>query len=140
MNKMLTMLLLVLMMLVSCATAKEQAEYNLQIRVGGVQVSISGAHYDRSVLEDYMWKNIEGLKQCYIAGKDSRLFGKIVIHFIIAETGVVSKSVIKKTTMDNKIVEDCIVQRIKNIRFPQPEDGGVVKVNFPLIFNPGPKK
>jgi hypothetical protein len=35
------------------------------------------------------------------------------------------------------VVEACLLRAMQRIRFPSPTGGGVVIVNYPLLFNPG---
>ncbi len=105
------------------------------IRAGGAQSVIMGA-LDRAVIDAYIRRNLAKIRWCYEKelAKDPKLFGKIVINFIIGKTGKVSKSVVKRTTMQNKSVESCVARQIKKIRFPKPKGGGIVIVNYPFVF------
>ena len=105
------------------------------IRAGGAQSVIMGA-LDRSVIDAYIRRNLAKIRWCYEKelAKDPKLFGKIVINFIIGGTGKVKKSGVKRTTMQNKTVERCVARQIKKIRFPKPKGGGIVIVNYPFVF------
>lgn len=61
------------------------------------------------------------------------LRGKIVSNFIIGSDGRVSRSVIRKSTLRNQDVEECVRQTIESLSFPTPS-GGVVEVIFPFLF------
>lgn len=106
-----------------------------QISAGGGQAVIMGA-LDRSVIDAYIRRNLAKIRWCYEKelNKDPKLFGRIVINFIISKTGAVSSSKVNRTTMGNKNVEKCVANQIKKIRFPKPKGGGIVIVNYPFVF------
>jgi len=105
------------------------------ITAGGGQAVIMGA-LDRAVIDAYIKRNLAKIRWCYEKelNKDPKLFGKIVINFIIAKTGQVSSSKVQRSTMGNENVESCVADQIKKIRFPQPKGGGIVIVNYPFVF------
>ncbi|MGI6393887.1 MAG: AgmX/PglI C-terminal domain-containing protein [bacterium] len=105
------------------------------ISAGGGQAVIMGA-LDRSVIDAYIKRNLAKIRWCYEKelNKDPKLFGRIVINFIISGTGVVSSSKVNRTTMGNQNVESCVADQIKKIRFPAPKGGGIVIVNYPFVF------
>ncbi len=105
------------------------------IRAGGGQAVIMGA-LDRAVIDAYIRRNLAKIQWCYEKelNKDPKLFGKVVINFIIDKNGEVSSSKVGRSTMGNANVEECIAGQIKKIRFPQPKGGGIVVVNYPFVF------
>jgi len=62
------------------------------------------------------------------------LWGKITVTFIITASGTVQSSKTKETTMNNSDVENCINQKIKLWRFPEPKGGGIVVVTYPFVL------
>ena len=105
------------------------------ISAGGGQAVIMGA-LDKSVIDAYIQRNLAKIRWCYEKelNKDPKLFGRIVINFIISGTGAVSSSKVNRTTMGNQNVESCVADQIKKIRFPSPKGGGIVIVNYPFVF------
>jgi len=75
-------------------------------------------------------------KKCYEIGlkQDSYLQGEVTVNFVLSGEGKVINSKIQKTTMKNENVQNCVMERIKNIKFPAPEGGGIVIVNYPFVF------
>ena len=69
--------------------------------------------------------------------KNPALAGKVVIKFVIAKDGTVSKASVKTSTMNNSAVESCIAGRFMRMQFPEPKGGGIVIVSYPFIFSPG---
>lgn len=91
---------------------------------------------DRSQIDAYIKRNLAKIRWCYEKAlkKNSSLYGKIVINFIINGSGAVSLSKIHSSTMNNKNVETCVADQIKKIQFPAPKGGGIVIVNYPFVF------
>jgi hypothetical protein len=106
-----------------------------RINAGGGRAIIMGA-LDRSVIDAYIRRNLAKIRWCYEKelNRDPKIFGKIVINFIISGTGRVSTSKVKRTTMGNKNVESCVARQIRKIHFPKPKGGGIVIVNYPFVF------
>ncbi|MEM6532732.1 MAG: TonB family protein [Myxococcota bacterium] len=77
-------------------------------------------------------------RKCYNARteklKGRKLKGTILVSVDVTPKGNVSAvDVVENSTRDNPL-EDCVVTRIKKLRFPQPKFGGPVTVDFPLDF------
>jgi len=105
------------------------------IRAGGGGAVMMGA-LDRAVIDGYIRRNLAKIRWCYEKelGKNPNLFGKIVINFKIKKSGRVGYSNVKRTTMGSPKVEKCVARQIKQIRFPKPNGGGIVIVNYPFVF------
>jgi hypothetical protein len=78
------------------------------------------------------------IKACYEAQakKDARLAGEIDVRWEIEEDGRVSAARVKRTTMNSKPVEDCLVAEVARWRFPAASDRTVVG-RFPFVFKNG---
>ncbi len=105
------------------------------LNVGGEEAEAIGG-LDKALIAAVVQANLGQIKHCYEKQLliDSNLYGKVVAEWIIDKTGSVSKSGIKKTTMNNANVENCIAGKIKNWKFPQPKGGGNVQVSYPFLF------
>jgi hypothetical protein len=92
---------------------------------------------DKSLIDRVVKQHLAEIRYCYEKelAKNPKLFGKLVIKFVIAKDGSVSQASTKTTTMNNPIVEDCVVQRFTRMRFPSPKGGGIVVVSYPFVFN-----
>lgn len=79
------------------------------------------------------------IRQCYNRElqRNAGLSGKVVVWFLIAPDGTVSKTRLKETTMGNVVVEDCIVDQVGAMSFPKPQAGRSVPVSFPFNFTGG---
>jgi hypothetical protein len=93
---------------------------------------------DKEIIRRVINNNRSRIKYCYEKelNKYPKLQGKIKIFFQIEGNGMVSSASVKATTMNNERVEECLAQRVKNMRFPAPKGGGIVQVNYPFFFKP----
>jgi len=82
------------------------------------------------------------IKYCYEIElqKNPSLFGKVAVLFIIDAAGTVSEANVSESSLDNSNTEKCMLSRIRRWKFPEPEGGGLVSVNFPWIFKPAGKE
>lgn len=78
------------------------------------------------------------VKACYEHGlkKQPKLFGRVVVHFVIGPTGALSDAVLDESTLGAPDVELCIVSAAKKWKFPKPRGGGEVQVNLPFMLRP----
>jgi len=78
------------------------------------------------------------IKYCYEMElqKKPSLFGKVAVLFTIDGSGSVSEANVAETSLDNSNTEQCMLARIRRWRFPEPQGGGLVTVNFPWVFKP----
>jgi hypothetical protein len=75
------------------------------------------------------------IRYCYEKAllKNPKLSGKITVRFAIAANGSVA-NVTKKGGGVEPAVDSCVLGVFKRLRFPSRQGGGVVVVNYPLIF------
>ena len=92
---------------------------------------------DKSIIDRIVKKHLPQIRYCYQKelNKNPKLFGKMVVKFVIAKDGSVSSSSTKSSTLKSPIVENCIHSRFMRMRFPQPKGGGIVIVSYPFVFN-----
>ncbi len=75
-------------------------------------------------------------KKCYDneLTKNPELEGKIVVEWFIDNAGKPSDAKVISTTLNNKNVEDCVVQIIMKTQFPPAPTGAVVQTRYPFLF------
>ena len=93
---------------------------------------------DKNSIRKVIRKGIARFKACYESElvKQPTLKGRVVISFVIQADGSVKDSKASSTTLHSPAVENCLVERFQQLQFPQPLHGGVVRVNYPLVFSP----
>ena len=92
---------------------------------------------DKSLIDAVIRRNMSQIRYCYQREltKDPNLKGKIIVKFVIAGDGSVSKADIKSSSMGSPAVEGCITGRFKKFKFPEPKGNGIVIVSYPFIFS-----
>lgn len=103
--------------------------------IGGDEAEAIGG-LDKALIAAVVQSNLGQIKHCYERQLivDPNIFGKVVANWVINKDGGVSTSSVKKSTMNNKAVENCIIGKIKTWSFPKPKGGGQVIVSYPFLF------
>ena len=96
---------------------------------------ISGG-LDKEVIAQYIKSQLGQILFCYERQLSATpdLFGKLAVKFIIDPKGGVESQKINESTIKNAFLEGCVLQRIKNWKFPVPEGGTKVIVTYPFMF------
>ena len=104
-------------------------------RVKRLPPEVTGS-LDKRIIQKVVHQHMRELHACYEKEllKNRSLAGRIIVMWIIARQGDVSKAFIKESDIKNKNMEKCITNSIKYWRFPPPRDGGIVQVVFPFEF------
>ncbi len=89
---------------------------------------------DRDQIAAVVNRNMGQIRFCYEQGLqgDPSLNGRVAIDFTISGAGQVSTAQVANTTLNSKMVEECIVIRLKTWKFPLPQGGVNVKVVYPF--------
>lgn len=91
---------------------------------------------DRDLIADVVNRNMGQIRFCYEQGLqgDPALAGRVAIGWIIGGNGQVKTASVESTTLNSKLVEDCILLRLRTWKFPLPDGGSDVKVSFPFVL------
>ncbi|MFA6032677.1 MAG: AgmX/PglI C-terminal domain-containing protein [Myxococcota bacterium] len=91
---------------------------------------------DKELIRRVVQSHRNEIRYCYERALTANpgLWGKISINFIIGAKGDVQSSKVKESTMGNADVENCIAQKVKTWRFPEPKGGGIVVVTYPFVL------
>jgi len=97
---------------------------------------------DKAVIQRIIRRRLNQIRYCYEREltKEPNLAGRVVVKFVIGKEGEVSAANVKSTTMNHATAEKCFVGRFMRMQFPKPTGGGVVIVNYPLVFSTVPAK
>lgn len=60
----------------------------------------------------------------------------MIPRFIIAPTGAVQMALMERSDLGDARVESCITQAVRGWTFPEPDGGGIVIVNYPIVLGP----
>lgn len=91
---------------------------------------------DRDVIAQYIKTQFGQILYCYERQLSANpdLYGKVAVKFTIAGTGQVETQTINETTLKDKSVEGCILNKIAKWKFPEPKGGTKVLVTYPFLF------
>ncbi|MBK9293027.1 MAG: TonB family protein [Oligoflexia bacterium] len=91
---------------------------------------------DRDVIARVIREHLGQIRYCYDRqlASESDLHGKVKVKFSINADGVVESQSVGETTMNNAMVEECILRRIATWKFPKPAGGTKVLVSYPFLF------
>lgn len=78
------------------------------------------------------------IRTCYEAGlrRNPSLEGRVATRFVIEHDGSVSNAADAGSDLPDAEAVSCVVNSFTTLRFPMP-DGGIVKVVYPLLLDPG---
>lgn len=91
---------------------------------------------DRDQIAAVINRNQGQIRFCYEQGlqSDPSLGGRVAVDFTIGANGQVKEASIANSTLKAKVVEDCLLMRLKSWKFPIPEGGVDVKVSYPFTL------
>lgn len=101
----------------------------------GQEAVIEGG-LDRDLIAQVVARNMGQIRFCYEQGlqQEPGLAGRVVANWTINAQGVVVDPGIGGTTLNSKVVEDCITMRLRSWKFPLPQGGASVKVSYPFVL------
>lgn len=88
------------------------------------------------VIRRVVLRNLGQVNHCYEQGlaQDPSVAGRVTVRFVIGGTGEVLASAVTEDTLASPSVGQCIAASVRRWRFPAPEGGGVVTVNYPFTL------
>ena len=91
---------------------------------------------DKRTVQKFVSAHRAELRACYEIelAKTKDLLGKVTLMWIINKDGLVSTAVIKESTLNNKRMEDCLINMVKLWHFPPLKNGGLTRVEYPISF------
>lgn len=95
-----------------------------------------GGGLDRDAIAAVINRNLGQIRFCYEQGLQGTpsLAGRVAVDFTIGGNGLVKTASVASSSLGSKIVEDCIVLRLKSWKFPLPQNGVDVKVSYPFVL------
>ena len=91
--------------------------------------------YRKSIVKTIK-KNEKDITSCYLKALARLPFlnGKVVVSFSITKKGNVHQPNIKYSNLNDKRMENCIINKFYNWTFPEPYNGGIVEVSYPFVM------
>jgi TonB family protein len=93
---------------------------------------------DRAIVQRVVRENRRGIRACYESAlqRNQNLEGRVTLRWLISPEGTVAGASVETSTLNSQDVENCLVTRVRQLRFPGPVGGGIVRVSFPFEFAP----
>jgi Ca-activated chloride channel family protein len=106
-----------------------------RVRLGGSTVS---GRIAPEIIQRIVRSNYGRFRQCYEQGlaRNPSLEGRVVVRFIIDQSGRVAHAANSGSTLPDSQVVQCVVQGFTRFSFPEIA-GGTVTVVYPILFSPG---
>lgn len=108
---------------------------NAEVGVLEEETEVDGG-LDKEAIARVIRSQLGQIRYCYerqlSASPD--LYGKIMVRFTIGAAGSVVAQAIGTTSLNNAMVEGCILRRIAGWQFPTPKGGTNVLVTYPFLF------
>jgi len=91
---------------------------------------------DKEAIARVIRSQLGQIRYCYERQLSANpdLYGKILVKFTIGAAGAVTAQSIGNTSLNNAMVEGCILRRIAGWQFPTPKGGTNVLVSYPFLF------
>lgn len=91
---------------------------------------------DRDAIAAVINRNLGQVRFCYEQGlqSDPNLSGRVAVDFVIGGNGAVRTASVGNSSLNSKMIEDCILLRLRSWKFPLPQGGVDVKVSYPFVL------
>lgn len=98
-----------------------------------------GGDLERAEIEVVIKQRMGLIRRCYTRElrRNPRLQGTVKVRFVIGENGWVKYAAVRRSDLANQVVEQCIIDEMRKLKFPQPEGDGSVIVTYPFAFKGG---
>ena len=115
--------------------ADEESKSGSPTKVSAGTPEVRGS-LDKEVIRRVIRRRQSAVRRCYETQLRTKpdLAGKVTVRFIVSSTGSVQTATTSSSTLDDKTTERCLLSVVKRMRFPKPQGGGIVVVNYPFIF------
>ena len=81
--------------------------------------------------------NLPLFMDCYDRGlkTNPQLRGKVILEWDVNDQGNIQNAKIKSSKLGDAIVESCMVEKLKSLKFTPAPTGEIVHVLYPLTFD-----
>jgi TonB family protein len=90
----------------------------------------------KNEIGEVIYRKRSEVRYCYEAAliRKTGLEGKVVVQFTIMASGLVKSAAVEDSTVDDQILEQCIINHLKRWKFPKTRGGVEVGVSYPFVF------
>lgn len=91
---------------------------------------------DKNAIAAVIQRHLSEVRFCYENSlqKNPNLSGRVSINFTIGQQGLVTLAQVNNSSMGHPPVENCIRDHLRSWKFPKPQGGVNVKVNYPFVL------
>lgn len=91
---------------------------------------------DREGVRGVIRTALPAVKDCFADTREAQpnVEGKVVIRFVVDDTGKVTDTIVKSTEAKYPPLENCVMQVIRGQKFPKPDKGSRAQVDYPFVF------
>jgi TonB family protein len=105
----------------------------------GLLLSLSacatGKVIDGDEIENALLDKKTDFKNCYLKIAPTEPSGSFRVHFVILPEGNVSSATIEDNSLKAPVVENCVLDTLKQIQFPKSAKNGRIEVMYPFRFH-----
>ncbi len=112
------------------------------IEPGGAEENFVGT-IDRDQVRRVVRAHLNQIQACYTRelsrldrARRAELSGKVVLRWEIVEKGAAKSVRVVSSTLNSKVVEGCMKERLATWQFPEPPRGLVGEVTYPFLLKP----
>ncbi|TVR02207.1 MAG: TonB family protein [Deltaproteobacteria bacterium] len=115
------------------ARISEREQRQVAVTPGNPEVR---GQLDREIIQRVIREHRREIRACYEAElqRNENLRGRVAIEFVIAPDGSVASAQVAESSLNSREVENCVTNRMRRWRFPEPRGGGIVRVTYPFDF------
>jgi outer membrane biosynthesis protein TonB len=91
---------------------------------------------DKDAIRRLIRKNKNAIKGCYdrALSQNKGISGKVVLSWKIAAGGKMISPKVKSSSLNNSQIEQCIINRLMVLKFPEPGKNEIAEVDYPFVF------
>ena len=110
----------------------------LVVDTAGVSPPLRVRHgaIDGDKIREVVSSHREELRRCYERAllESPQLSGVSTIHIVVDRDGTVGTASVQSSTFRSMTLHRCLLQLVRDWRFPPPADGKPAAVDYPLVF------
>jgi hypothetical protein len=95
----------------------------------------TGKVIDGDEIESALLAKKSDFKNCYLKIAPTEPSGAFRVHFVILPEGNVSTATIEDDSLKAPVVENCVIDTLKQIQFPKSAKNGRIEVMYPFKFH-----
>jgi len=105
----------------------------IAIRIELGEILIRGG-FSKEVIQNTFKRGLSGMERCYQKAleKKPNIQGEATFQLVIDSSGRVTKVDLVSSKLNDRNLEQCIIQKVKELTFPTPE--GTEKVNLTVTL------